>query len=83
MALIDSGAAGNVVDLKFANYHNIPLVSCESQVAVAALDGRPLGMGQVKFTTEELLLRTGVIHTEPIHLFSIESPQNSFIHGLP
>ncbi|KAL0186198.1 hypothetical protein M9458_017868, partial [Cirrhinus mrigala] len=82
-AIIDSGAAGNFVDEKFADFHNIPLVACESRVAVAALDGRPLGEGHIKFITDNLILRTGALHTETIRLFAINSPQNPIILGLP
>ncbi len=81
--MIDSGAAGNFIDISFANFHNLPLISCESRVVVAALDGRPLGSGKIKYLTPELRLQTGVLHTESIRLFAIESPQNPVILGLP
>lgn len=42
-AMIDSGAAANFIDPDFARSHNIPLIPCDSVLAVAALDGRPLG----------------------------------------
>ncbi len=83
MALIDSGAAGNFIDISFAKAHNLPLVPCESRVAVAALDGRPLGSGRINYLTPELRLQTGILHTESIRLFAIESPLNSVILGLP
>ncbi len=83
MDLIDSGAAGNVIDISFAKAHNLPLVPCESRVAVAALDGRPLGSGRINYLTPELRLQTGILHTESIRLFAIESPLNSVILGLP
>lgn len=68
---------------KFANTHNLPLIPCESWVSVAALDGRALGTGQVKFITKDPHLRTGILHNETIRLFGIESPQNPIILGLP
>ncbi len=83
LALIDSGAVGNFIDVNFAKAHSLPLVSCESVVAVAALDGRPLGMGHVKFITKDITLRTGSLHTETIRLFAIESPQKPIILSLP
>ncbi len=83
LALIDSGAAGNFIDVNFAKAHSLPLVPCESVVAVAALDGRPLGTGHVKFITKDITLRTGSLHTESIRLFAIESPQKPIILGLP
>lgn len=65
IAMIDSGAAGNFIDISFAETH-IPLISCESRVAVVALDGRPLGSGRIKFITPEIRLLTGALHTESI-----------------
>ncbi|KAG1925937.1 hypothetical protein F2P79_025177 [Pimephales promelas] len=55
--------------MSFARNNNIPLVPYDSHLAVAALDGRPLGSGRIKFTTEDLQLSTGVLHTETIRLF--------------
>ncbi len=82
VALIDSGAAGNFIDVSFAKDNNIPLVPCDSHLAAAALDGRPLGSGCIQFTTENLQLSTGSLHTETIHLFVFQSPQNPIILGL-
>lgn len=83
MVLIDSGAAGNFIDVDFSKTHNIPLVPCESRLAVAALDIRPLGSGQVQFTTRDISLCTGAFHTETIRLFVFQSPQTPIILGLP
>ncbi len=82
-ALIDSGVAGNFIDSAFSKTHRIPLVACESRLAVAALDGRPLGSGRIQFTTEDLSLCTGAFHTETIRLFVFQSPQTPIILGLP
>ncbi len=80
-ALIDSGAVGNFIDSAFSKTHRIPLVACESRLAVAALDGRPLGSGRIQFTTEDLSLCTGAFHTETIRLFVFQSPQTPIILG--
>ncbi len=81
-AFIDSGAAGNFIDAEFSRTHNIPLVPCESYLVVAALDGRPLGSGRIQFTTEDLTLLTGALHTETICLFVFQSPQTPLVLGL-
>uniref|UniRef100_A0A8C2DWM8 ribonuclease H n=1 Tax=Cyprinus carpio TaxID=7962 RepID=A0A8C2DWM8_CYPCA len=82
-AMIDSGAAGNFIDISFAETHDIPLLSCESRVAVAALDGRPLGSGRIKCIMPNIHFQNGALHTETIRLFAIESPRNPIILGLP
>lgn len=56
---------------------------CVSVLTVAALDGRPLGNGQVQAITEEITLSTGALHIAKIHLFAIQTPDNPIILGLP
>ncbi|KAI2644730.1 Transposon Tf2-6 polyprotein [Labeo rohita] len=60
-ALIDSGTASNFIDKDFAKSNQLPLSPCVSPVAVAALDGRPLGTGRIDHTTTDLTL-----HIEPV-----------------
>ncbi|KAL0150720.1 hypothetical protein M9458_053943, partial [Cirrhinus mrigala] len=83
VALIDSGAAGNFMDLDFAKAHGLTLKPCQSLLSVAALDGRPLGPGRVRYTTSDLHLTTGILHTETIRFFLIQAPCNPVILGLP
>ncbi|KAL0149928.1 hypothetical protein M9458_054760, partial [Cirrhinus mrigala] len=83
IALIDSGAAGNFMDVDFAKAHDFSLIPCTSPLSVAALDGRPLGHGRVKHTTSDLHLTTGTLHTETIRFFLIKAPSNPVILGLP
>ncbi|KAI2645046.1 Transposon Tf2-9 polyprotein [Labeo rohita] len=82
-ALIDSGAAGNFIDKDFAKCNQVPLSPCVSPVAVAALDGRPLGTGRIDHTTTDLILRIEPGHQETIRFFVISSPQSPLILGFP
>uniref|UniRef100_A0A3B3D3I6 Gypsy retrotransposon integrase-like protein 1 n=1 Tax=Oryzias melastigma TaxID=30732 RepID=A0A3B3D3I6_ORYME len=82
-AMIDSGAAGNFIDLAFSHANAIPLLSCEPRVAVSALDGRPLGSGRIKFLTPDIHLNIKDNHHEVIRLFAIDSPHCAVILGLP
>ncbi|KAI2652387.1 Transposon Tf2-9 polyprotein [Labeo rohita] len=82
-ALIDSGAAGNFIDKDFAKSNQLPLSPCASPVAVAALDGRPLGTGRIDHTTTDLTLRIEPGHQETIRFFVITSPQSPLILGFP
>ncbi|KAG1925560.1 retrotransposable element [Pimephales promelas] len=68
---------------EFAQQLKLPLISCNSQLAVEALDGRPLGDGRVLHTTVDLQLQTGTLHTEIIRFYIITSPHNPVILGLP
>ncbi|KAL0192360.1 hypothetical protein M9458_010656 [Cirrhinus mrigala] len=82
-ALIDSGAAGNFIDAGFVKSNNLPLLSCSPHVAVAALDGRPLGSGRIQFTTDDIHLQIEPSHRETIRFFVITSPQTPVILGYP
>ncbi|KAI2658160.1 Transposon Tf2-6 polyprotein [Labeo rohita] len=82
-ALIDSGAAGNFIDKDFAKANQLPLLPCVSPVAVAALDGRPLGSGRIEYITADLTLRLEPGHQETIRFFTITSPQSPLILGFP
>ncbi|KAI2645023.1 Retrotransposon-derived protein PEG10 [Labeo rohita] len=82
-ALIDSGAAGNFIDADFVTANRLPVVSCSSHVTVAALDGRPLGSGKIRHTTNNLTLRSGPCHLETIRFFVISSPHSPIILGYP
>ncbi|KAI2661215.1 Transposon Tf2-9 polyprotein [Labeo rohita] len=82
-ALIDSGAAGNFIDADFVRTNHLPILSCVSPVAVAALDGRPLGTGRIEHTTGDLTLHTEPQHKETIRFFIITSPRTPLILGYP
>lgn len=81
-ALIDSGAAGNFIDLAFAKTHHVSLLACEPGVTVEALDGCPLGSGEVQHTTQYLTLSFRTQHFETIQFFTIHSPGHPIILGL-
>ncbi len=83
MTLIDSGAAGNCIDADFTKSHDLPLIPCKSPLAVAALDGRHLGAGQVQHTTNDICLTTGAMHSEILCFFIKQAPKNPFVLGLP
>ncbi|KAL0157145.1 hypothetical protein M9458_048391, partial [Cirrhinus mrigala] len=76
-------AAGNFIDRDFVKANQLPILSCASPVAVAALDGRPLGSGRIDHTTEDLTLRFEPCHHEIIRFFIISSPQSPLILGYP
>ncbi|KAL0152326.1 hypothetical protein M9458_052049, partial [Cirrhinus mrigala] len=82
-ALIDSGAAGNFIDSDFAVANHLPVLSSAPPVAVAALDGRPLGSGRIDHTTGDLTLLIESAHQETIRFFIISSPQSPLILGYP
>ncbi|KAL0199234.1 hypothetical protein M9458_007774, partial [Cirrhinus mrigala] len=82
-ALIDSGAAGNFIDAAFVAANHVPVFSCSPHVTVAALDGRPLGSGNIQHITTDLTLHIAPHHHETIRLFVISSPHSPIILEYP
>ncbi|KAL0156943.1 hypothetical protein M9458_048189, partial [Cirrhinus mrigala] len=86
-ALIDSGAAGNFIDVDFVAANRLPTLSCSPLVTVGdcgrPLDGRPLGTGKVQQTTQDLTFLIEPAHQETIRFFIISSPQSPVILGYP
>ncbi|KAI2660046.1 Retrotransposon-derived protein PEG10 [Labeo rohita] len=82
-ALIDSGAAGNFIDIDFVKINHLPTLSCSPHVSVEALDGRPLGSGRVNLTTNDLTLLVEPSHQETIRFYVITSLHSPIILGYP
>ncbi len=81
-AFIDSGAAGNFMDLEVARHLRVPLTNLDDPLTINALDGRPLGSGEVSLRTIPLYLRVGN-HLETIQFYVIKSPEFPLILGFP
>ena len=81
-ALVDSGAAGNFMDLSLARGLQIPSDSLATPLTVTALDGRPLGPGKVTLLTSPLRLSFNQ-HQEELSFHLIQSPELPVILGHP
>ncbi|KAL0146466.1 hypothetical protein M9458_058229 [Cirrhinus mrigala] len=81
-AFIDSGAAGNFMDVDVAKDLGIKTLTLQRALSITALDGRPLGSGQVSESTTPLLLRIGQ-HQEKIQFFLTQSPELPLVLGYP
>ncbi len=81
-AFIDSGAAGNFMYLEVARHLRVPLTNLDDPLTITALDGRPLGSGEVSLRTIPLYLRVGN-HLETIQFYVIKSPEFPLILGFP
>uniref|UniRef100_A0AAY5KE51 ribonuclease H n=1 Tax=Esox lucius TaxID=8010 RepID=A0AAY5KE51_ESOLU len=82
-ALVDSGAAGNFMDMSFALRSRIPLQVLTTPLPVRALDSRPLGSGLVTRCTAPLLMVTGDRHSETLSFHVIDSPTFPVVLGFP
>lgn len=81
-AMIDSGAAGNFLDLTLAKELKIPTQLLPHPQAVTALDGRPLEPGKVTEATQSLQL-TICQHQQEETFYLIDSPEYPIILGHP
>lgn len=82
-ALIDSGAAANVIHHDLVKQLNISTTKCEPPIAVTAVDDGPVGKGHITHQTLPIKLRVGMFHVEEITLYVISSPRNQVILGYP
>lgn len=82
-ALIDSGAAANVIHQDLVKQLNIPTTKCDPPIAVTAIDDGPICKGHITHQTLPIKLRFGLLHTEEITLYVISSPQNQVTLGYP
>ncbi len=81
-AMIDSGAAGDFLDLSLAKELGIPTQLLPHPQAVTALDGRPLEPGRVTEATQSLRL-TIHQHQQEETFYLIDSPEYPVILGHP
>ncbi len=81
-AMIDSGAAGDFLDLSLAKELGIPTQLLPRPQAVMALDGRSLEPGRVTEATQSLRL-TIHQHQQEETFYLIDSPEYPVILGHP
>ena len=82
-ALVDSGAAGNLMDEGLAQGWGVPLMDLNEPVPVRALDGRPLGSGTITQRTEPVRLQVAGGSWEKIQFFITTSPDTPIVLGHP
>ncbi|KAK3544099.1 hypothetical protein QTP86_001557, partial [Hemibagrus guttatus] len=82
-ALIDSGAAVNLIDGALVEKLGIPTFPCVPPLKITAIDSQPIGEGYLKSQTELLEFRVGLFHRERLAFYVTSSPVNPFILGFP
>ncbi|KAK3571328.1 hypothetical protein QTP86_007563 [Hemibagrus guttatus] len=82
-ALIDSGAAVNLIDGALVEKLGIPTFPCLPPLRITAIDSHPIGEGYLKHQTELLNFRVGLFHHEHLAFYITSSPANPVILGFP
>ncbi|KAK3545112.1 hypothetical protein QTP70_000790 [Hemibagrus guttatus] len=80
-ALIDSGAAVNLIDRALVEKLGIPTFPCLPPLRITAIDSHPIGEGYLKRQTELLNFRVGLFHHERLPFYITSSPANPVILG--
>ncbi|KAK3521101.1 hypothetical protein QTP86_001892, partial [Hemibagrus guttatus] len=82
-ALIDSGAAVNLIDRALVEELGIPTFPCVPSLRITAIDSQPIGEGYLTRQTELLDFRVGLFHHEQLAFYVTASPANPVILGFP
>lgn len=62
------------MSLGFARQNGITLIKDISPLPIETIDGKPLGSGRVSAITQELVLNTGLLHSETIQFCLLLMP---------
>ncbi|KAK3554259.1 hypothetical protein QTP70_020113 [Hemibagrus guttatus] len=82
-ALIDSGAAVNLIDGALVERLGISTFPCVPSLRITAINSQPIGEGYLKRQTELLEFRVGLFHQERLAFYVTSSPVNPVILGFP
>ncbi|KAK3572475.1 hypothetical protein QTP86_033904 [Hemibagrus guttatus] len=82
-ALIDSGAAVNLIDGGLVERLGITTFPCVPSLRITAIDSQPIGEGYLTCQTELLEFRVGLFHQERLAFYVTSSPANPVILGFP
>ncbi|KAK3505976.1 hypothetical protein QTP70_002185 [Hemibagrus guttatus] len=82
-ALIDSGAAVNLIDRGLVEELGIPIFPCVPALRITAIDSQSIGEGYLKHQTELLEFQVGLFHYEQLAFYVTSSPANPLILGFP
>lgn len=67
-ALVDSGAALNLIHHQTITKFNIPTLPCNPPIRITAVDNAPIGTGQITQKTIPIQIQVGLFHVETITL---------------
>ncbi|KAK3528203.1 hypothetical protein QTP86_025112, partial [Hemibagrus guttatus] len=82
-ALIDSGAAVNLIDGALVEELGIPTFPCIPSLRITAINSQLIGEGYLKRQTELLEFQVGLFHHEQLAFYVTSSSVNPMILGFP
>ncbi|KAI2643996.1 Transposon Tf2-6 polyprotein [Labeo rohita] len=81
-AMIDSGAALNLINKDTVNGYNIPTQPCSPPIQIKAVNDTLIDHG-IHCQTKTLKLQIGLLHQENITLYVVDSPKYEVVLGFP
>ncbi|KAI2664083.1 Transposon Tf2-6 polyprotein [Labeo rohita] len=81
-AMIDSGAALNIIDRTIVEKYQIPTQTCTPPIKIKAINDTLIGEG-ITHQTRTLTLKVGLLHQESITFYIVDSPKHDAVLGFP
>ncbi|KAI2647858.1 Transposon Tf2-9 polyprotein [Labeo rohita] len=81
-AMIDSGAALNLINKDIVKKYNIPIQPCIPPIQIKAINDTLIDHG-IHHQTRTVKLQIGLLHQESITLYVVDSPKYEVILGFP
>lgn len=82
-ALIDSGADGNFMNQATAERLHLKRYNLNNPPSLQAIDGSPIGSGQIKYCTSPMTLITSFLYQETISFMITDSTGQLIVLGTP
>ncbi|KAL0152240.1 hypothetical protein M9458_051963 [Cirrhinus mrigala] len=81
-AMVDSGAALNLIHKDIIEKYQIPTQPCTPPIRIKGIDNALIGE-EITHHTRTLTLQVGLLHQESITLYVVDSPKHEAILGFP
>lgn len=81
-AMIDLGAALNLIHKDLIKKYNIPIQPCNPPIKIKAVNDTSIGNG-ICHQTKPVTIQVGLFHQELISLYVIDSPKHEVILWIP
>uniref|UniRef100_A0A3B3RW46 DUF4939 domain-containing protein n=1 Tax=Paramormyrops kingsleyae TaxID=1676925 RepID=A0A3B3RW46_9TELE len=82
-ALVDSGAAGNFINVQLVRRMNIPLQPLAQPLTIQGVTGERMADGVIHYRTVPLEMRVGALHLESLEVLVLPKTRDLLILGLP
>lgn len=82
-SLVDSGAAGNFIDIRLTHRLNLPLRKLAFPLKVHGVTGEKMMSRTIYYRTHPFVMQVGALHTETVEMSVLSQTKDPLILGLP